>query len=68
MLTEGQVKLAGPVQPAGKVPSPVIDRFVAGRPSSVVNVMLTALVPPVTTAIWPAGEGVATMLLLLVAA
>jgi hypothetical protein len=69
VLTEAQVKLAGPLHPAGKGLKPAVtDRFVACRPSSVVNVMPTELEPPVTTAIWPAGEGVAMTLSMLVAA
>lgn len=67
VLTEEQLNVAGPVQPAGKALNPVIDKAVAGRPSSVVNVTATVICPPTTTAIGPAGEGVATTLLLLVA-
>ena len=64
MLTEAQVKLAGPLQPAGKALNPaVIDRFVAVAPSSVVNVTLSAAPDPTTTSMAPFGEGVATILL-----
>jgi hypothetical protein len=64
VLTEAQVRLEGPLQPAGKVPNPaVIDRFVAVAPSSVVNVKLNAAPDPTTTSMAPLGEGVATILL-----
>jgi hypothetical protein len=50
VLTEAQVKLVGPLQPAGKALDPlVIARFVAGIPSSVVNVILTVVLDPTTT-------------------
>src|SRR4029077_10290848 len=63
VLTEAQVKLVGPVQPAGKVPNPVvIDRFVAVLPSSVVNVTLNAVLDPTTTLMALVVEEVATML------
>jgi hypothetical protein len=63
VLTEAQVKLVGPVQPAGKVPNPVvIDRFVAVLPSSVVNVTLNAVLDPTTTLMGLVVDEVATML------
>ncbi len=50
VLTEAQVKVVGPLQSAGKVLDPlVIARFVAGIPSSVVNVILTVVLDPTTT-------------------
>jgi hypothetical protein len=61
VLTEAQVKLVGPVQPAGKVPSPeVIDRFVAVAPSLVVNVTVVAVLDPTTALMVLAVDGVAT--------
>ncbi|MDP9082551.1 MAG: hypothetical protein M3N50_02120 [Pseudomonadota bacterium] len=63
VLTEAQLKLAGPVQPAGKVLNPVvIDKFVADLPSSVVNVTLNAALEPTTTLMALVVEEVATML------
>jgi hypothetical protein len=63
VLTEAQVKLCGPLQPAGSALNPVvIVRFVAVLPSSVVNVTLYALLDPTTTLMALAVE-VATMLL-----
>jgi hypothetical protein len=67
VLTEAQVKLVGPVQPAGKVANPVvIDRFVAVLPSSVVNVTLNGVLDPTTTLMVLVVEEVATMLSLVV--
>ena len=63
VLTEAQVKLVGPVQPAGKAPKPVVmERFVAVSPSLVVNVTLSAVLEPTATFRAPVSEGVATML------
>jgi hypothetical protein len=67
VLTEAQVKLVGPVQPAGKALKPeVIDKFVAVLPSLVVNVTLTAWLCPTGTLMTPVGEGVATIVLFVV--
>jgi hypothetical protein len=61
-LTEAQLKLAGPVHPAGKGDKPpVTDRPVAAVPSFVVKVTLTAALEP--TATWVVPEVLATMLL-----
>jgi hypothetical protein len=50
VLTEAQVKVVGPLQPAGKALNPVvIDRFVAVAPSSVLNVTLNEVLDPTTT-------------------
>jgi hypothetical protein len=63
VLTEAQVKVAGPVQPAGRVVNPVeMDRLVAVSPSSVVNVTLNAVLDPTATPRVPVVEGVATTL------
>jgi hypothetical protein len=63
VLTEAQVKLVGPLQPAGKALNPVvIDRFVAVLPSSVVNATLNAVLDPTATLMALVVE-VATMLL-----
>jgi hypothetical protein len=63
VLTEAQVNVAGPVQPAGKALNPeVMDRLVAVSPSSVVNVTLNVALEPTATLTVPVGEGVATML------
>src|SRR3984957_12485449 len=65
LLTEAQVKLAGPVQPAGKALNPVVtDTFVACSPSSVVNVTLSVVADPMPALMDP-GEGVATTLSLV---
>ena len=49
-LTAAQVKVVGPVQPTGKPPDPFVTAsFVAGIPSSVVNVILTVVLDPTTT-------------------
>jgi hypothetical protein len=65
VLTEAQVKLCGPLQPAGRALNPVvIDRFVAAAPSSVVNVTLNALLDPTTT-LMALAVAVATMLLFI---
>jgi len=62
VLTEAQVKLAGPVQPAGKALNPeVMDRLVAVSPSSVVNVTLNVALEPTATLTVPVGEDVATI-------
>jgi hypothetical protein len=67
VLTEAQVKLVGPVQPAGKALKPeVIDKFVAVLPSLVVNVTLIAWLFPTGTLMTPVGEGVATIALFVV--
>jgi hypothetical protein len=67
VLTEAQVKLVGPVQPAGKALKPeVIDKFVAVLPSLVVNVTLIAWLCPTGTLMTPVGEGVATIVLFVV--
>jgi hypothetical protein len=64
VLTEAQVKLVGPVQPAGKALNPVvIDRFVAVLPSLVVNVTLKVVLDPIATLMAPVVDGVATILL-----
>ena len=64
VLTEAQVKVAGPLQPAGKVLNPeVMDRPVAVSPSSVVNVTLNVALDPTATLTVPVGEAVATILL-----
>jgi hypothetical protein len=61
-LTEAQLKLAGPVHPAGNGDNPpVTERLVAAVPSFVVNVTLTAALPPTATCVAP--EVVVTMLL-----
>jgi hypothetical protein len=63
VLTEAQVKLCGPLQPAGRTLNPVvIDRFVAVAPSSVLNVTLNEVLDPTTTLMALVVE-VATMLL-----
>jgi len=62
LLTEAQVKLAGPVQPAGKALNPCVTvTFVACSPSSVVNVTFSVVVDPTATLTEPV-EGVATTL------
>jgi hypothetical protein len=67
VLTEAQVKLAGPVQPAGKALNPeVIDKFVAVLPSLVVNVTVNVCFDPTVTLTVPVGEGVATIVLFVV--
>ena len=67
VLTEAQVKVAGPVQPAGKALNPdVIERFVAVLPSSVVNVTLNVALDPTTTLTVLVVDDVATMLSLVV--
>jgi hypothetical protein len=64
VLTEAQVRLVGPVQPAGKALNPdVIEKLVAVLPSLVVNVTLNAWLCPTATLIGPVGEGVATIVL-----
>jgi hypothetical protein len=61
VLTAAQVKLVGPVQPAGRSLNPaVIDRFVAVAPSSVVKVTLNAALDPMVTLRLPFADGVAT--------
>src|SRR5277367_5601479 len=63
VLTEAQVKLVGPLQPAGKALNPLVtDRFVAVLPSSVVKVTLKAVVDPTTTLMALVVEEVATIL------
>ena len=63
VLTEAQVKVAGPVHPAGKALNPeVMDRPVAVSPSSVVNVTLNVALDPTATLTVPVGEAVATTL------
>jgi hypothetical protein len=50
VLTEAQVKVVGPLQPSGKALDPLmIARFLAGIPSSVVNVILTVVLDPTIT-------------------
>ena len=54
VLTEAQLKLAGPDHPAGKGDKPpVTDRPVAAVPSLVVNVTLTAELDPTATCVAP---------------
>jgi hypothetical protein len=53
-LTEAQLKLAGPVHPAGKGDKPLVtDSPVAAVPSFVVNVTLTAALAPTATCVFP---------------
>jgi len=59
-LTEAQVKVAGPVQPAGRSPNPeVIEKLVAVPPSSVVNATLSEVLDPMAT-LNPFDRGVVT--------
>lgn len=68
VLTEAQVNVVGPVQPAGSALKPVvIDRFVAVLPSLVVNVTLNEALDPTTTSTALVVDDVATMLSLVVA-
>jgi hypothetical protein len=60
VLTDAQLKLLGPVQPAGCVPDVCeIPNPDIGRPSLDANVMLTVRLAPTTTDTVPE-EGVAT--------
>ncbi|HXA35500.1 MAG TPA: hypothetical protein VNW26_04135 [Steroidobacteraceae bacterium] len=62
MLTEAQVKLLGPLQPAGSAPAPAeIPNPDIVLPSLEVNVMLTVCFAPTATATVPETEGVATI-------
>jgi hypothetical protein len=63
VLTDAQLKLVTPLQPAGKVLNPdVIARFVAVLPSSVVNVTLNVALDPTATLMGLVVDGVATIL------
>jgi hypothetical protein len=66
VLTEAQVKVAGPVHPAGREPKLVTDRFVAVLPSLVVKVTLSVELDPTTTLTVPVADGVATTVLSVV--
>jgi hypothetical protein len=60
VLTAPQLKLLGPLQPAGSVPKlPEIPKPDIGIPSLEANVMLTVRLAPMTTDTAPV-EGVAT--------
>ena len=65
VLAEAQVNVAGPLQPAGRgLRPPVMDKFVPGLPSLLLNVTVNVWLPDPTTAlIVPLGEGVPTMVL-----
>jgi hypothetical protein len=66
MLTMAQVKLLGPLQPAGNAFNPaLIDKFVAMPPSSVMNVTVYLVLNPTATLSASVVEGMATMLSLL---
>ncbi len=68
VLTEAHVKLVGPVHPAGNELKPEeIDRLVAVLPSLVVKVMLYGVLEPAITWMSLVLDGVATMVLSLVA-
>ena len=62
VLTVAQLKVAGPLQPAGNADNPeVMESKVIGCASLEVNDRLNALLPPLTTDTVPAAEGVTSM-------
>ena len=66
VLTDAQVKLPGPLQPAGKVARvPEIPKPDIALPSLEVKVMLTVCFAPTATETVPETEGVATIELVL---
>jgi hypothetical protein len=60
VLTDAQVKLLGPLQPAGSAAPPVTPNPVIAFPSLEVNVILTVCAAPTATDTTPATEEVAT--------